>query len=821
MISKIVQIWEDWNIRGVILFSLSLQFFLIVSAPLRKRTKSFIILFVWLAYLLADWAASFCVGLISKNQSNNPIFSKNDYLMAFWAPFLLLHLGGPDTITAFALEDNELWLRHLLSLIFQALSTAYVFFLTLPDNKLWFPTVLLFLAGISKFGERTYALYLSSINTFRQSMVPEPDPGPNYAKLVEEHTSREQAGLPAQIIIVGELDHGPIEGAQEENNIESHKGDQNLQQVHKAYFFFQKFKGLIVDMIFSFHDRSQSQQYFSKLKAEEALGVIELELNFMYEAFYTKASVVRHWLGVLFRCISFISIVTALALFLEKKHLFNQFDVKVTLALLVGALSLDTMAFFMLIFSDRTAASYQESQKDSYDASRLQLFKTRFVKGFNEKVLVHLLRLRRPRWRKCKKEPYTNYTQLSTPLLYRRWSGSISGYNLLTYCLDTSVPKVPNIDPDGYYVAIAIQRMCFRIVLFVEAAFRKAVKYFGAKDRLEKWSYEASNPFLLELWEFVFDELKRKSTYAEDAETIQRICAARGEWVLQELKLKKEERDKMMLFVDPNDVAFDQSLLLWHIATHLCYHLQDATPSAGGDEQIIDDDAGSGSGEKERDDAQGGSDGEKERGISMILSDYMLYLLIMQPTMMSAVAGIGQIRFQDTCAEAKKFFSKRSLDRRNQKEMKEKACKILLEVPTEHKPIDIKGDRSKSLLFDACRLAKELNKLDPTKKWKVITQVWIEFMSFAATRLGEAVPNQRGPCKAKIDSGQVAQSTHLISFSVQLVEITSRGRKEYCFCQMKTLLLSVFGLGVHLLLEKRSSYLYAFLSIGILYIFIH
>lgn len=47
--------------------------------------------------------------------------------MAFWAPFLLVHLGGPDTITAYSLEGNELWLRHLLNLVVQVGVAFYVF----------------------------------------------------------------------------------------------------------------------------------------------------------------------------------------------------------------------------------------------------------------------------------------------------------------------------------------------------------------------------------------------------------------------------------------------------------------------------------------------------------------------------------------------------------------------------------------------------------------------------------------------------------------------------------------------------------------------
>lgn len=121
------KLWKEWNVRGIILFSLALQAVLIIAAPLRKRTsRKPLILLIWTAYLLADWAASFAVGHISSKQNDDTESGgfdedeqANDIIQAFWAPFLLVHLGGPDTITAFALEDNELWLRHLLGLVTQ------------------------------------------------------------------------------------------------------------------------------------------------------------------------------------------------------------------------------------------------------------------------------------------------------------------------------------------------------------------------------------------------------------------------------------------------------------------------------------------------------------------------------------------------------------------------------------------------------------------------------------------------------------------------------------------------------------------------------
>ena len=65
-------LWNAWNIRVVILVSLSLQTILILLAPFRKRTsQKLVILFIWTSYVLADWAATFAIGHIFSGQSND------------------------------------------------------------------------------------------------------------------------------------------------------------------------------------------------------------------------------------------------------------------------------------------------------------------------------------------------------------------------------------------------------------------------------------------------------------------------------------------------------------------------------------------------------------------------------------------------------------------------------------------------------------------------------------------------------------------------------------------------------------------------------
>lgn len=125
----IKEILDKWNIRGLVILSLVFQTSLIFLAPLRKRTsKKLLAMILWTAYLLADWTANYAVAQITKNQGKEPKPGdppKNKKLLALWAPFLLLHLGGPDTITALALEDNALWARHLFGLVSQALAGKY------------------------------------------------------------------------------------------------------------------------------------------------------------------------------------------------------------------------------------------------------------------------------------------------------------------------------------------------------------------------------------------------------------------------------------------------------------------------------------------------------------------------------------------------------------------------------------------------------------------------------------------------------------------------------------------------------------------------
>ncbi|KAJ0008151.1 hypothetical protein Pint_29280 [Pistacia integerrima] len=83
---------------------------------------------------------------------------------------------------------------------------------------------------------------------------------------------------------------------------ESSADDNNILRAHA---FFQTFKCLFADLILSFQDRDKSQSFFQKLSHEDAFNVIAIELGFMYDLLYTKATAIHTRWGFGLRIITF------------------------------------------------------------------------------------------------------------------------------------------------------------------------------------------------------------------------------------------------------------------------------------------------------------------------------------------------------------------------------------------------------------------------------------------------------------------------------------------------------------------------------------
>ncbi|KAH7860239.1 hypothetical protein Vadar_011093 [Vaccinium darrowii] len=152
------RLWDVWDLRVLVLLSFTLQLILSIFGNRRKNISSlWISVLVWSTYVTADWVATVALGKLSDGDPE-----KSNVLWAIWAPLLLLRLGGPDSITAYSLEDNQLWMRHLLGLVVQLFVAIYVILMSWENSWFSFISLPALVAGLIKYGERTWVLKLVS-----------------------------------------------------------------------------------------------------------------------------------------------------------------------------------------------------------------------------------------------------------------------------------------------------------------------------------------------------------------------------------------------------------------------------------------------------------------------------------------------------------------------------------------------------------------------------------------------------------------------------------------------------------------------------------
>ncbi|CAL5092301.1 unnamed protein product [Urochloa decumbens] len=124
--------WDEWKLRILVLCSLCVQFFLFFSAFVRdlyvlRRLR----VMVWIAYIGGDALAIYALAtLFNRQKQQTAVDGGGNALEVIWAPVLLIHLGGQITIrsiSAYSLEDNELWKRYAITLVSQVTVALYIF----------------------------------------------------------------------------------------------------------------------------------------------------------------------------------------------------------------------------------------------------------------------------------------------------------------------------------------------------------------------------------------------------------------------------------------------------------------------------------------------------------------------------------------------------------------------------------------------------------------------------------------------------------------------------------------------------------------------
>ncbi|KAK1677134.1 hypothetical protein QYE76_037982 [Lolium multiflorum] len=375
-------LWNHQSMQILVLLSLGLQFILFVLAGIRRREDAPVRRFLlWLAYLTADSTAIYAIGHLSFSS-----IVQVHPLVRFWAPFLLLHLGGPDNITAYALQDSQLWLRHLKTLVVQVLGVAYVLlYRNIADgNLLGLASVLMFALGVVKYGERTWALKCGTLESIGASVKTQPP-------AIHNHFHPQDKAPKEEFLL------------------------------RRAHSLFHICKRAIVDSSVIEDDNMEGHEEYTTemMDGVELWALMEIELSLMYDLLYTKASVVHTSLGYLVRAVSPVVAAASLVLFhLTGKDGYNRHDIAITYILLGGALFMETTSLMNALGSSWTFA-FLSSTKWHW------LKYTALCDGRWDRLRRLVVSLHH-----AVKGGAASSSRYSS----RRWSGTIGQYNMLHFC---------------------------------------------------------------------------------------------------------------------------------------------------------------------------------------------------------------------------------------------------------------------------------------------------------------------------------------------------------------------------------------------------
>ena len=118
--------------------------------------------------------------LFNRRKEEQAAGGGSSLLVLLWAPILLMHIGGHGVITAYTIEDNELWMRHVVTAFSQIAVAVYVFCKSWPaiagDKLLLGAAVLLFLQGADECIWKPYRLRFGTVDV--ECLVMSLDPTP-------------------------------------------------------------------------------------------------------------------------------------------------------------------------------------------------------------------------------------------------------------------------------------------------------------------------------------------------------------------------------------------------------------------------------------------------------------------------------------------------------------------------------------------------------------------------------------------------------------------------------------------------------------------
>ncbi|XP_052141851.1 uncharacterized protein LOC127761580 [Oryza glaberrima] len=328
-----VQWWEEWQLRVLVLTSLFLQCFLFFSAPFRKhRIPAILRASIWLAYLGSDAVAIYGLAAIfSRHGGAATGDMSSSMLEVLWAPIFLIHLAGAqDSITAYdAAEDNALWARRAVAMSSQAAVAVYVFCRSWSGGKVRARCpVALFVAGFLKMGRTLWALRRASAT-----------------RIAAVARKTAAADLSISLYLQRASKHA-IEATRNRNNIQTNDdedddGDERQLDVpHSVLDNQNEFMELFIDFPAPYTRRLSHLWSFLQLEPYDAYCKLFNLVDYAFQIFYTSRNAAYPITGRFIRSIFLVLGMMAMGGIEEldrNKDGFDTNDVKVTYILLWSA----------------------------------------------------------------------------------------------------------------------------------------------------------------------------------------------------------------------------------------------------------------------------------------------------------------------------------------------------------------------------------------------------------------------------------------------------------------------------------------------------
>ncbi|XP_061963219.1 uncharacterized protein LOC133687899 [Populus nigra] len=313
----IEELWNEWQIRSLMLLGLLLQIILTVLGERRKYTVGLGDI-LWLAYLSADSVAIFSLGILARSVANT---TNPNLIPVFWAPILLVHIGGPGTISAYSMHEvDKLLINHLLQLVTRVGVVGYVLF-RLRENAFMLVAIPIFISGMIKYGERIWVLKRSK-----------------ESNNLSQQPSAKRPCIPIKDLLIS-----------------STESSREVRYLHEARLLFKTSnKMLFQNLDLVYFDQEITYFLVSEKKAEGAFQLTEIELGLKYDRLYSKVATIS-WPRFILRSVTFLSSIFALVSFsimIKSKSVYSEIDRIISYVLLSGVVCLESYSIIGHLFSD-------------------------------------------------------------------------------------------------------------------------------------------------------------------------------------------------------------------------------------------------------------------------------------------------------------------------------------------------------------------------------------------------------------------------------------------------------------------------------------